>query len=449
MNESAKKIIELIGGMDNVVSYTHCATRLRFNLKDSSKAKPDELKAVKEVLGVVESGGIFQIIIGPKVDVMYQEIQKTFGDTSARTEKTGAAEKNDVPKNSILNNILSYISGSITPNMPVMIASGLISAVLAVLTQVGVLTSESSTYVVWSAIADAVFYFLPVLIAVSAARKLNSSPAMAVFVSLATISTTINGVEGLTMFGITIPTVTYSSNIVPVLLMVPILAWLERMMDKYLPKQVSFILKPFICAVIILPITLFILGPIGTLIGTALANVCVWLAGYGGIAYGLIALVAPLLIITGMHTMLIPVIVNEITTIGYSYTFSFNIAVNFAIAGAALAVGFRSKKQEGRSLGFSTGVTALLSVTEPALYGCIIPFKRTIISTCVASGLTGVLVGLLKIKGYAPASVSLLTLPIFMGEDSSNFVKACIAAVVAVVLGFVITALTFKEEETE
>jgi PTS system beta-glucosides-specific IIC component len=447
MNESAKKIIELIGGMENVVSYTHCATRLRFNLKDSAKARTEELKAVKEVLGVVEKGGIYQVIIGPKVDVMYQEIQKTFGDQPQTTASEAKEEGKDEPKQSIWNNILGYISGSITPNMPVMVASGLISAVLAILTQVGVLTSESGTYVIWSGIADAVFYFLPALIAVSAARKLNSNPYMAAFVALATISSTINGAEGLTMFGLSVPTVTYSSNIVPVLLMVPILAWLEKLMDRYLPKQVSFILKPFFCAIIILPITLFILGPIGTLIGTALANVCVWLAGYGGIAYGIIALVAPLLIITGMHTMLIPVIVNEITTLGYSYTFSFNIAVNFAIAGAALAVGLRSRKQEERSLGLSTGITALLSVTEPALYGCIIPLKRTLVSTCIASGLSGVLVGLLKVKGYAPASVSLLTMPIFMGEDAGNFAKACIVAVVAVVLGFVLTAVTFKNEE--
>lgn len=441
MTESAKKIIALVGGMENVVSYTHCATRLRFQLKDSSLAEPEKLKTVNGVIGVVDNGGIFQVIIGPKVDVMYKEIQKAFGDS---TNTTAAAEST---KQSFWNSILGYISGSITPNMPVMIASGLISAVLALLTQIGVLQADSSTYTVWKSVADAVFYFLPALIAVSAARKLNSSPYMAAFITLATIHLSANIGEGMTMFGLAIPAVTYSANIVPVLLMVPVLAWLEKLMDKYLPKEASFILKPFVCAIVILPVTLFVLGPVGNMIGVLLAQACVWLAGYGGIAYGLIALVAPLLLVTGMHTMLIPVIVNEIMTLGFSYTFSFNIAVNFAIAGAALAVGLRAGKQEERSLGWSTGITALLSVTEPALYGCLIPLKRPLLSACVASGISGVLVGLLKVKGFAPASVSVLTMPIFIGDDPSNFVKACIVAVVALVLGFVLTAVTFQKEK--
>ena len=155
----------------------------------------------------------------------------------------------------------------------------------------------------------------------------------------------------------------------------------------------------------------------------------------------------PLLIITGMHTMLIPVIVNELTTFGFSYIFAANIAVNFAIAGAALAVGVRAKNKEMRTTGISTGVTALLSVTEPALYGCIIPSRKPIITVCAASGITGIFIGLLKIKGYAAASVSILTLPIFMGDDVKNFFYACVMAVMATVLGFLFTFLFCKKEE--
>lgn len=443
MNESAKKIIELVGGMENVISYTHCAARLRFQLKDSSKADPEGLKAIKEVLGVVDKGSIFQVIIGPKVDVMYAAIQQECGGAAP----AAASAEEDAPKQSIGSTILNYISGSITPNMPVMVASGLISAVLAILTQAGLLSSDSSTYTVWSAVADAAFYFLPTLIAGSAARKLNSSPAMAAFISLALISSSISGVEGLSMFGLSISTVTYSSNIVPVLLFVPVLAWLEKFMDKHLPKEASFILKPFLCTVIVTPITLFVLGPIGTWVGTFLANVCVTLSSFGGVAMGLAALFMPLLVITGMRTMLIPVIVNELATYGYSTIFAANIAVNFAVAGTALAVGVKAKNKDTRSVGLSTGVTALLSVTEPAIYGCVIPFKRTLLTACAASGITGIFIGLFQIKGYAAASVSILTLPVFLGEDMMNFVLACAMAALATALGFVLTFLFFKEDK--
>ncbi len=141
-----------------------------------------------------------------------------------------------------------------------------------------------------------------------------------------------------------------------------------------------------------------------------------------------------------------PVIVNELTTFGYSTIFSANIAVNFAIAGTALAVGIKSKNRERKSVGLSTGLTALLSVTEPALYGCVIPFKRTLMSSCIASGIAGIFVGLLKVKGYAAASVSLLTLPVFMGETMSNFVYACIVAAIAAALGFILTYILYKED---
>lgn len=441
MGESAKSIIQLIGGTENIVSYTHCATRLRFQLVDSSKAKKEEIKKLKEVLGVVEKGGIYQIIIGPKVDIMYQEIQKQIGDLDKKQETK--------KKDGIWNSILNYISGSITPNMSVMMASGLISAILAVASQIGILSNESGTYAIWSAVADAAFYFLPALIAVSAARKLNSSPALAGFISLAVIGSSINGVEGLSMFGIGVRPVTYSANIIPVLLFVPILAWFERKLDKYLHQTVSFILKPLICTIVMIPMILFILGPIGSIVGGFLANICVSLSALGGVAFGVVAMLMPLLIITGMHTMLIPVIINELTTYGFSYVFAGNIAVNFAIAGAALAVGVRAKDKEMRTSGISTGVTALLSVTEPALYGCIIPSRKPIITVCAASGITGIFIGLLKIKGYAAASVAILTLPVFMGEDAKNFFYACVMAAMATVLGFLFTFLFCKEKKED
>ncbi len=187
MNESAKKILELIGGTENINSFTHCATRLRFDLKDLSKADQEGIKSIKEVLAVVVSGGIFQVVIGPKVDAMYQAMQTVIAqeqekkvtevsvEHASQDENNKVYEKGHFSAEKVKNAVLNYISGSITPNMPVMVASGLISAILAILTQTGLLNTEGDTYVVWSAIANAAFYFLPALIAVSAAKKLNAS----------------------------------------------------------------------------------------------------------------------------------------------------------------------------------------------------------------------------------------------------------------------------------
>ena len=455
MKETVQEILRLLGGFGNISTYTHCATRLRVQLKDSSSVDNEALKKVKGVLGVVNQGSTIQVIIGPKVEEAYnlmQEEEKAVkGDVSSAAGEVvdEAAAKEDKKKKKFkFNDILTYISASIAPVLPVLVAAGLISAVLALLTQFNLLSSEASTYVILSAISDAAFTYLPVMVAFAAAKKLNTNPYIAAFIAVALTVESISGVSGLKLFGIGVYSVTYTSNIIPVLLMVPVLALLDRLFTKIIPQAATFILKPFLLVLITAPLTLWILGPIGSIIGTWLANLCILMSDLGGIAFGIAALFMPLLVITGMHTMLIPVIVNELTTYGCSYFFSLNIAVNFAICGAALAVGFKAKKAETKQLGISSGVTALLSVTEPALYGVLLRYKRPLICACIASGLTGIFIGMMKIKGYAAASVSLLTLPVFLGDELMNFVYACIAAAIALVLSFVITWFVGFKEET-
>ena len=451
METTVQEIIRLLGGFDNISTYTHCATRLRVQLKDASSVEKEALEKVSSVLGVVNQGSTIQVIIGPKVDEAYRIMQEAEkAEKGAVTSAGGevadeATEKED--KKFSFNDVLTYISASIAPVLPVLVAAGLISAVLAILTQFNLLSDEASTYVILSAISDAAFTYLPVLVAVAAAKKLNTNPYIAGYLAVAMTVETISGVEGLSLFGIGVYSVTYTSNIIPVLLMVPVLALLDKFFTKYIPQAATFILKPFLLVVIMTPLILWILGPIGAVVGSALANLCIYMSNLGGIAFGIAALFMPLLVITGMHTMLIPVIVNELTTYGFSYFFSLNIAVNFAICGAAFAVGVKAKKADNKQLGISSGVTALLSVTEPALYGCLLRFKKPLICACAASGITGIFIGIMKIKGYAAASVSLLTLPVFLGEDMMNFVYACIAAAIALVLSFIITWIVGFDEE--
>lgn len=442
--EMAPKIVTCIGGKENVSAHTHCMTRLRFVLIDDTKVNEEELKKIDGVKGVVKQGGMFQVIIGPSVEQLYAEVAPLLPDSET---KEVVKENVDGKKESPINRAFAFISGCITPTLPVLIGSGLISAILALLTNFSVLSKESSTYILLNALANAAYSYLPVMVAYAGARRLKTNEYVAAFIMLALCSASVTGVEGLSIFGINLMTVKYTSNIVPALLMVPVMSLLDKVLVQYLSDAVKSILRPFILSVVMFPLTLIVLGPIGTIVGTALANFCVWITSFGGLSMAVLSALHPLLVMVGMHTIITPLIVNEISTVGSSLLFSKALAANLAIAGSALAVGVKAKKKENKEVGLSTGITALLSVTEPALYGVLIRLKKPLISAIIASAITGVFIGIFDIRAYATASCSLLTLPIFMGGEMSNFYLACAAAVIAVVLGFVITWLIGFDED--
>lgn len=435
--ELASQIVDYIGGPENVDTHTHCMTRLRFTLKDDSKAQTEALKALKGVQGVIEKGGMYQVVIGTDVEQLYNEVAPLLGNAKA----TEVVNENldDKKKETVTNKIFTFISGCITPTLPVLIGSGLISAVLALLTNFNILAKDANTYVLLNALANAAYQYLPVMVAYAGARRLKTNEYVAAFIMLALCSSTISGVEGLSIFGISLTTVKYTSNIVPALMMVPILAALDKVIVKYSPNAIKSVVRPFVLSMVMFPVTLLVLGPIGTLVGKLLAQFCIWVTSFGGLSMAILSALHPLLVMVGMHTIITPLIVNEITTVGSSLLFSKALAANLAIAGAALAVGFKAKKAENKEAGISTGITALLSVTEPALYGVLIRLKKPLISAIIASAITGVFIGIFDIRAYATASCSFLTLPIFMGGAMSNFYLACAAAVIATVLGFVIT----------
>ena len=441
--ETAPKIIELVGGAENIETHTHCMTRLRLVLRDHSKVKEEELKALDGIQGVVDKGGQYQIIIGPAVEQLYNEMAPLLSSTGAAAPVNENLDK----KENVINKAFAFISGCITPTLPVLIGSGLISAILALLSNFNVLTTESPTYVLLNALANAAYTYLPVMVAYAGARRLKTNEYVAAFIMLALCSGTISGAEGLSIFGISLTRVTYTSNIVPALMMVPVMSLLDKVVVKYSPNAIKSIVRPFILSMVMFPLTLLVLGPIGTLVGTALANFCVWVTSFGGLSMAILSALHPLLVMVGMHTIITPLIVNEITTVGSSLLFSKALAANLAIAGSALAVGFKAKKAENKQTGISTGITAMLSVTEPALYGCLIRLKKPLISTIIASAITGIFIGVFDIRAYATASCSFLTLPIFMGGEMSNFYLACAAAVIAVVLGFVITWIIGFDED--
>ena len=452
--ELAKTIVEKIGGSENVILYTHCITRLRFVLKDKSKVDEAGLKEIKEIMGIVDRGGQYQLVIGGDVERVFNELppflpnaeQDKPGEEGPEKEDAKSLQDNKQEKKSILQIVMSYVSASIAPTITVIVAAGLINAILAIAVQFG-LDREGSTYTVWNTFAQMAFNYLPVWLAFSAARYLKTDGFVAAFVSAAAIILFSNA-ENMTMFGISIPSVNYSGAIVPVLMMVPVLAVVDKFLTKHLHKNLVYMFKPLICSALMLVLMLFVCGPIGALIGTLLVNLCMALMNIGPLSMAVLAALHPITVIFGMHSLFTPILVNELTTSGQTFVLCRALAANFAMAGAALAVGIKAKKASNKSVGISASVTALLAATEPALYGVLIPLKRPLIAACAAAGVAGAVVGLLGVHAYSMGSFNLFTLSFTIGGDTmTNFYMACGCAALAFALGFVFTWLIgFKED---
>ncbi|MEY8356017.1 PTS transporter subunit EIIC [Lachnospiraceae bacterium 54-53] len=448
--EVARKILENIGGSNNINTFTHCATRLRFDIKDDSIIKKEELNSMKEVLGVVDKNGQFQVVIGPAVESVYKDLvpllQNVAVERPAVDDKM-AAEEDNMKKQSVFSRVMSYVSGAIQPTLPVLIGAGMINAVLAIAVLLG-LDKEGGTYIAWAAVANIGFAYLPVFVAYSAARKLGTNEYIAAFLSLAMI-VSFNQQEAMSMLGIGIPNIKFANAIIPSLLMVPVLYQVDRLWTEIIPAAFHFTLKPLFMVIIMVPLILFVFGPAGALIGSGLAYMCIWLMDtIGSVAMAVLAALHPITVMFGMQYLFTPVMVNEVAESGYSFVLDRALAANFAMAGAALAVGVKAKKNENKSVGFSSCVTALLSVTEPALYGCLIRLRKPLISACAAAGVSGMFLGIFQVKAYAIASPTLLSLPIFIGGESMmNLFLACAGAAIGFGLGFIFTYVVgFKEE---
>ncbi|PTQ85456.1 PTS system beta-glucosides-specific IIC component [Trichococcus patagoniensis] len=444
--ELAKEIVEKVGGARNIKTVTHCITRLRFVLKDKSKIDENGLRTLKEVLGIVDRGGQIQIVIGGGVERVFNAVEPLLLTQDKEEEKATDSPEDKSKENSIVQVIMSYVAASITPTITVIVGAGLINAILAVAAQFG-LARDSGTFVVWSSFAQLAFTYLPVWIAISAARYLKTDSYLAAFITVSTI-VYFSGPETLSMFGVNIPEVNYAGAIVPVLMMAPVLAFIDKFLSNHLHKNLVFMFKPLLSILVMLPLLLFIFGPLGALVGTLIVKLSFALMELGPISMAILAALHPITVIFGMHSLFTPILVNELTTLGYTYVLSRALAANFAMAGAALAVGVKSKKIPNKSLGISTSVTALLAATEPALYGVLLPLKRPLIASCAAAGVTGFFVGLYKVHAYSLGSFNLFTLSFTLGGDSmNNFYIAVGCALLAFVLGFVFTWLMgFKED---
>jgi PTS system beta-glucosides-specific IIC component len=449
----AQDCMRLVGGKENVNTAAHCATRLRLQLVDKSKADIAAIKKLDDVIDVKEVGVQTQIIIGPSVSEVYKEFNALLGGEKKAPAKV-AYEK---PKRgALISRLMDVVSGVFGPIVPVIAGAGMIKAILAILTLVGMSTSCNEYYML-SFIADAAFYFLPVFLGFSAANKFGANPYLGAAIGAAMVHpnwvSLVSAGEAFTFIGIPVRLVSYSSSVLPILLTVWFMSYVERFADKYSPNAVKAITKPLITFAVTALVGFIVIMPLGNYIGSLLAVGVNFLEEHCSLLlYTIIGATWPLFVFAGMHMAIFPPIqLAQYASRGYeTVSGPSTLAANIAVGASCLAAALRSKNHKTREMGISCAITALCGITEPALYGFVFKFKRPLIATMIGGGCGGFFAGLVHLKRYVLSTPSIPSLGIFVGEgDPMNIVYALITAAIGFGVAFIVSYILGIEEEPE
>lgn len=437
----AEELIPAIGGEDNISGFTHCATRLRFTLKDESVPDDEKIKKIQGVLGISRNGGQYQVIIGPEVGKAYDAIQQRISIT--------AEGSSEVPKQKkkVMETIFDFISAVFTPILPAIIGAGLIKSILAIAVLCGI-DQSGTTYYFLNFIGDAPLYFLPLMIAFTAAKKLNCNQFLAVAVAGAMIHPSYTALitdqfnlHFTTFLGLPVTLATYSASVVPPILMVIFLHYVEKFCDRFIPKMVIFFFKPVICILVTAIVSFVALGPLGFLIGTAVCNGLNFIGQYAGwLVPTLVGTIAPLMVTTGMHYGLVPFMMQSLASQNYeTISGPGMLPSNVAEGGASLALALRTKDSELKKTAFTVGTTAVLGITEPALFGITLKYRSILTCVMIGGGIGGLYAGITGVKCFAFCSPGLLALPTYIGTDGlSNLINAVISMIIGFTAAFIL-----------
>ena len=452
----AATILDKVGGKENVNSVVHCATRLRLTLKDESKAQTDILKKTAGVLSVVNAGGQYQIVIGPDVPVVYQEVLALGNfEASAPVDDPAAKKEDDRSK---LSKLLESIASIFQPIIPAITGAGLLKALMALLSAFHLLDNGSQTYIILNAMADAAFYFMPILLAASCARKFkcNQGTAMAlagILVYPAFISL-LGAEEAVMFFGILpVTKATYTSSVIPIILGVWFMSYVEHFMQKVSPKAIKFFSVPLISLLVGGTVTIVVLGPIGAWVSNLINILFTWLNQTAPwIVPTIVGIFNPLLVMTGTHYGLIPIGTNNLATMKWDTVVGPGmLASNVAQGAAGFAVGVRSKNPDTKQQASSAGLTGVLGITEPVLYGVNLKYTFPLYAAMIGGGVGGLFLGITRVARFAGGSPGLLVLPAYipteevtsLGYTMSNLVFAVIGVIIAIVVSFIASFIMF------
>lgn len=450
----ASDIIKNCGGASNIANVSHCMTRLRVQLRDNSKLNVEEAKQISGVMNLIIQNGEYQYVIGQDVPSVYEEVTKVDGIKAGGSVEDAEALKQDVAvKGKVLETVLSFIGGTLSPVIPVLVAGGLTGAVLTLLTMFAGVSAESGAYQVIYAINQATFFFLPVFVGFSAASRLKSNGYLGAFLACILLSSGINGVA-LDFFGLPIQAIGYNANIFPIILGVLFMSVVYRFFQKTLPVALRTIFVPLLTMLITVPVTLVVLGPIGNTVGTVLADAIY--AIYNAVPAISVAFMGAFtcwFVFFGMNNALYPVCFALLAAVNSDPLVCAGMApANVAVGGACLAVALIAKKAEERQVAAGAGVTALCGITEPGVYGVLFVKRYPLIGAMVGGGIGGFIGGLLGMTQYVISTPGFISFaayitPAEMGGGMTNFVIAMAVMVIATVVAFAVTYLLGKKVE--
>ncbi|MBZ7659969.1 PTS transporter subunit EIIC [Klebsiella grimontii] len=449
--DAISRIIFLIGGKENINNVWHCMTRLRFDLIDDNKVEKEEIKKLPGVLGAQLQSDQFQIIIGPKVSSWYERLLAVLGPVGEE-----AAEKPHQRKG-LVSLFMDTVSGVFGPIVPAIAGAGMIKGLLAGLIALKAVPQNSDTVMIIDLIASGVFYFLPFFLAVSAAKIFKTNEYLAVAVAACLMYPTLidaakalaahhdGAVSALWLLNaVPIPVFNYASSVIPVIFSVLALKYIYAWVDRIMPEVLKTVFTPTLALFIGALAALVIIGPVGIWLGKALAWFIEGLFGISASFAGLVVgAIRPVAILTGMHHAMTPIALQNFSDRGYDMLMPMMFMANMSIAGATFAIWRVSKNRQQRTVTLSAAISALLGITEPALFGVLTRYKKAFVAATVASSLASAFITFFGVRLYGYILSSIFSLPAYIGP---YFIFALSGVAIAIVLSFTLTTLLVRQE---
>ncbi len=442
----AAEIVEKAGGKDNIKTVSHCMTRLRFTVRDIKNADQELIKNINGILGVTYQGGQLQVIMGKNLIPVYDEVLK-MGFTDGGTVDENLDKELPVEKENWGQRILGYVAGSVTPMISALIAGGMLKVFLLLIANIWPAFTSTTTYTMLGVVANAPFYFMPIWVAYGASKKLGGSPIITMVIVAACFGPDfqkmISSGEAVTMFGLSIPLRSYASSLLPALLIALCEYWVEKGLNKFIPGVLKSIFVGALTFAITYTAAMVILCPIGAYVGTVVVQGIMALYNVAGpVALAVVCAALPYMIMTGMHTVFGPFMVQMLSEQGYDPIFRPALLLhNMCEGGAMLGIALRARNKELKAEAFSLAITCIFAgVTEPSIYGFTLPLKKPLLAVSMGGAAGGLVAGILKCHNYEMGYSSILALPIFqdtmVGMAIAVAVGIAVSCAATMIMGF-------------
>lgn len=464
-NELAKEIVKNIGGKENVISLTHCITRLRFKLKDESIAKDDVLKNMSGIVTVMKSGGQYQVVIGNHVPEVYADVCELIDIDNLSSKEE--------PKKSgrLLDRGIDIVSGIFQPILGIMAACGMVKGLNALFIALGLYSDTSGGALIINAIGDGLFTFLPLFLGYTSAKKFGLKPMIGLVIgaimcypgiqsgaissmgdAMYTLftGTMFESPVYISFFGIPVISIDYTGTVIQVILSVYFASKCEKVFNKFVPDLVKFFFVPMLTLLVALPITFIVIGPIATFGSTIISEFVFAVRDFSPLIAGaIVGFTWQILVIFGMHWGFIPVYINNIMTNGYDNVMMPFFACTFATSAVVLAIFFKTKDKKIKEMALPNFISGVFGVTEPAIYGILLPLKKPFIISCITGGIGGAFYGFFNLRKFMVGGMGIFELPAMIEPDGAmgNLIVALLGIVISMVVGFVLTMIFYKDKE--